>query len=249
MTSSEYCNSFLFTSGFYNNGHHTDNSHGITCHYFGYMKKGECLLVSDDEKINVSEGDLFYLPKGLEYHSYWKSDDAVLFDSFAFNLIPTTQKYKFKKLYPDSKARAILEELSCNKEISPYSVGLLYSLFSMMMPQMEPMVLSVSEQMVNNAIKEIEKNPFYKMSDIAKALNISESSLYSSFKSYLNKTPNTVRQEICCKRAIDLLQTSDFSVEEISARSGFSSSSYFRKVLFSVTKRTPLQIRNEGKKI
>ena len=79
--------------------------------------------------------------------------------------------------------------------------------------------------------------------DVARYCNVSLSGLYGIFQKVLEKTPNEVRQEIQCKNAVHLLTTTNLSVEEISSRLHFSSSSYFRKILRKHTGKTPLAIR------
>ena len=249
MNDFDFCNSFVFAEICFQRYHHTDNTHGISCHYFGFLKKGTCLVVSNNEKININEGDWFYLPKDLKYHSYWSSEDSILFDSFGFKFAPIKQKFKAQKLDLNNALRHKLAELSKNKEVSLYSVGLLYSLFDMLLPQMQIETMTPMDEIVQKSIEIMHLSPLLKISDVAKTLKVSETVLYSAFKRSIDKTPNSVRQEICCQNAIDLLSTTDLSVEEISFRAGFSSSSYFRKILFSVTGKTPRQIRSEAKTI
>lgn len=206
-------------------------------------------MVSDKGEININEGDWFYLPKGLKYHSYWFGENSILFDSFGFKYAPIKQKLKAQKLDLNNALQHKLAELSQNKEVSLYSVGLLYSLFDMLLPKMQVEAMTPTDEIVQKAIEIMNRSPLVKIADVAKTLKVSETTLYLAFKRSIDKTPNSVRQEICCQNAIDLLSTTDFSVEEISFRTGFSSSSYFRKVLFSVTGKTPRQIRSEAKTI
>lgn len=71
----------------------------------------------------------------------------------------------------------------------------------------------------------------YTMKDVSAYCEISESGLYPIFQRVFQKTPLEIKQEILCEKAVQLLTTTDLSVEEISNRLLFSSSSYFRKVL------------------
>jgi len=84
------------------------------------------------------------------------------------------------------------------------------------------------------------------VSRLARLCNVSESGIYLLFKRELNKTPNQVRLEILCQRAVSLLTTTNKSVQEISDTLGFSSTSYFRKILKANSGKTPLQIRKES---
>jgi AraC-like DNA-binding protein len=81
---------------------------------------------------------------------------------------------------------------------------------------------------------------------VADHCGISESGLYALFKKQLGKTPNDIRAEALCQKAIGLLTTTNKSVQEISDMVGFSSTSYFRKVLRKYTGKTPLGIRKDA---
>ena len=85
-----------------------------------------------------------------------------------------------------------------------------------------------------------------KISDVAKHCSMSQSGIYLLFKQNLNQTPNEVRLEIICDKAVELLSTTALSVQEISDRLGFSSTSYFRKTLKAHTGKAPLEIRKES---
>jgi len=88
--------------------------------------------------------------------------------------------------------------------------------------------------------------PKKNMREIAMLCNISEPYLYSIFKQEGKITPNDYRNQLLCKKAIDLLTTTDMKVEQISESLGFSSASYFRKVLKQYTGKTPLSIRAQA---
>lgn len=87
----------------------------------------------------------------------------------------------------------------------------------------------------------------FTMKDVATHCKISESGLYPIFQKVFQKTPLEMKQEILCEKAVQLLTTTDLSVEEISNRLLFSSSSYFRKILRKYTGKTPREIRKESR--
>ena len=77
---------------------------------------------------------------------------------------------------------------------------------------------------------------------------LKEATLYTAFKRH-GSTPNQTRQKLLVKQAKQLLTTTDSSVQTISDQLGFSSSSYFRKILRRYTGKTPMQIRKAGAKV
>lgn len=247
MNDTLFFNSFYFVEYKLHHYKHNDATSGTTAHYLGYLKSGHGLLISEHEKIEVFPGDLFFIPCGCRYHSYWDSENIICFDSFGFKYIPVAdKKYCLQKIPYDHAAKDILLRLSSEKTVNPTSIGLLYSLFAMLEPHMNIESSIHKNSIVDKAIKYMNENPQTQMSNIAKNCGISETNLYLLFKKTLQKTPNTVRQEILCEHAIELLATTNLTIEEISCRLGFSSSSYFRKVFFSTVGKTPREVRKKS---
>ena len=104
---------------------------------------------------------------------------------------------------------------------------------------------SLINPLIEKAIQLMTNNPNMKIFEVAKACNISEPGIYSIFKRQLGKTPNEVRLEILCNKAVNLLTTTNKSVQEISDLLSFSSTSYFRKTLHKYTGKTPREIRKK----
>ena len=105
-----FCKSFSFRTIKLKAFSHTDNSKGIKSSFFAKMKKGTGrILTLSGEELCVSEGDIFYLPLGLCYHSYWNpgDDGDVEWDSFSFEFLPLVGGERFfrQKLNCDEEDR------------------------------------------------------------------------------------------------------------------------------------------------
>lgn len=250
MNNTRFYNSFTFVEFQIHHYLHNDVTTDPTIsNYFGYVKRGgHGLFVSDNIKFEVYPGDLFYIPKDCYYHSYWwGSTETVCFDSFGFKYLPVPEKtYPLQKLSYDDAALLLLRKLSADKAVTPASVGLLYCLFGLLEHNMKSDLPNHQNTKIRQAMEYMNAHPEAQIYDVANHCGISESNLYLVFRKVLNKTPNTVRQEIRCKKAVDLLTTTDLSVEEISDRLDFSSSSYFRKIFGKVIGTTPLQVRRKS---
>lgn len=251
MEDLELFKSFVFKLISHNPGRHTDNSSGINNHYIGYMYRGSARIVSENEAIELQEGDLFYIPKNCKYHSYWFGEEKVIFDSFAFSAIPQQgyTTYCLQKLQLTDKVKMLHQELAKDRTVNARSVAALYALLWELVPTMKQHT-SCRRQIIARQIADyIYEHPDEASQQVAKNCGVSESTMYHLLKLKLGKTPNQLRQEAKCQKAVVLLTSTDLSVEQISRQLGFSSSSYMRKLLHATTGKTPLQIRKEAQSI
>ena len=75
---------------------------------------------------------------------------------------------------------------------------------------------------------------------------MSESGLYAFMREHGHTTPIGLKNRLLVEKAVELLSSTDLSVEEISARLGFCSSAYFRKIVKEQTGKTPTQLRKDA---
>lgn len=228
--------------------HHTNQlrSDGSPTNFIAKMLAGSAEIRTAQKTLQISEGDVFFIPKGIRYQSFWYGDenDDITWLSFGFDYFPTKDEASFalQKIDYNQASLEILDKLSKNIKVNYTSIGLLYQLLGEVTPIMESDNQSFSP-VIKNALEFMKNNEEYSFRDVAKHCNVSLSGLYGIFQKNLGKTPNEIRQEIQCKNAVHLLTTTNLSVEEISSQLHFSSSSYFRKILRKHTGKTPLAIR------
>ena len=247
MNEANFCNGFLFNIFRFNHYHFTDLSKKpVPRHYFGCLVKGSAIISSHNRELSIHAGDVFYIPRGLHYQSRWFGDDQddIEFYSFGFDIAPTKESFVLQKIVCTQKARALFEELCSEIPFTEKGIGKLYRFFGEVADGMEKE--DNRNPIVEKAIQYIFENPNERISTVASHCNISESGIYALFKKQLSKTPNELRAEALCEKAIGLLTTTNKSVQEISDTVGFSSTSYFRKVLRKQTGKTPLEIRKES---
>ena len=240
---------FLFYHIKFNKYHYTDNRKGSPMNYIAYLKKGSARIVSENNTIELSEGDCFYIPKGLGYQSYWYSDTNIEFLSFGYLElnIKLVERYALQKL---NISREIKEKIytipTPGNNIDCHTLSLFYNAMSDIIPSLRCDYKDRTE-LISDRIKNcIRQHPYCSLSDIASMCLISEPQLYNVFKKSVGITPNEFRQRVLTEAATELLQTTNKSIEEISGILNFSSSSYFRKILKKHTGKTPLEIRKSG---
>ncbi len=233
------------------NNYHTNQSLGAPRHFFAYMVTGNCRIDSKDITIQARAGEMFYIPKGLEYHSYWYSKDKVQFKSFGFHHFPESalRQFPLQKIQCSEAAAALIRDLPTEQAVDSALLSRFYGAVAAILPFMKYKEPNPKKAVIDKAIQFILCNERCRVSDIARHCLISESALYDIFKKEAGCTPNVLRQQVLCEKASLLLSTTDRSVQDISDSLGFSSVSYFRKILRQYTEKTPRQIRKEAKSI
>ena len=233
----------------FNKYHLTDNTKTpIQTHYFGCLIKGTAIIKAKDIEINLKPNEVFYIPKGLKYQSQWFSENGktVEFYSFGFTIAPTDKSYILQKIECSERAKEIFRELCEEIPFSSKGIGKLYYFFGEISDSMIEAKKTNINKTVEKAAEIITENPYIKISEVAKICNVSESGLYILFKKHFDRTPNDLKNKVLCEKAKTLLSTTNNSVQEISDMLGFSSTSYFRKLLKKHIGKAPLEIRKES---
>lgn len=249
MNDFDFANSFYFSNIKFDTYHYTDNRKGATSHYFAYMISGNCKIVTADSSVDISEGDVFYIPINCRYQSYWSGRPLISFISLGFPFMPNRDNRDFpvQIINTDNSKCQLMLRLGSTKNPTPRDIGLFYSLVGELMPEMVHRKHGRQSELVNKVHRYLEQNPYSKTSDIAKYVAVSEPTLYNAFKKASDISLNEMRNRIISEKARNLLITTDSSVEEISDMLGFSSTSYFRKALHRHFGMTPSEIRRQYK--
>lgn len=241
--------SFLFRRIRRHKSSYTDGRDGSSMHFIGFLRKGTAKLVGNGVTIPIAAGEFFYIPEGEPYQSYWYGDKEgeVEFDSLGFHHFPEAefQKFAMQKIPASDTLLTLLEQIPRNRQITSEALGSFYTLLAAVLPGMARVERGNRSLVLNLAENYLWEHPQAKMSQVAQYCGVSESGLYGAFSRAGKQTPNDLRQQILAQKATELLQTTDMSVEDISARLGFSSASYFRKVLGKHTGKTPRELRKQ----
>ena len=243
-----YEHNYLFYQINFNKYHFTDNSSGAPMNYVAHMKKGHCRLIAGYNFVEVSEGEYFFIPKGLSYKSYWYGNDEISFISLGFANMPSDSSisYILQKLDCTADIAEKIQSIPLGVTVTAKTLGIFYSALAELIPNMHHIPSGREISALENAKKYICDNPNADASQIAKACFMSQSYLYYLFKKYLKSTPNNFKQSFKCDKAISLLLATDKTVHEISDTLNFSSASYFRKVMMKRFGKTPSEIRKHG---
>ena len=249
-----FCKTFTFRTIRLESFRHTDNSAGISCHFVARMNSGSGIIRAlSGEELHLRAGDIFYLPKGLQYHSYWTIDEtgdrSVCWESYGFTHfpVPNETRYAMQKIYPSAAAIQWLDRLAQDQTVSPASVGYLYLFLSEVLLDFRIAEPTPKAALFQTAFNYIQQHENFAVPELARVCGISESGLYALFRDYAHTTPIEIKHRIIAEHAIALLTTTDLKVEMIASTLGLCSSAYLRRILKKQTRRTPSQIRKEAK--
>lgn len=225
----------------------------LSCNFFAKMLEGEGVLITDEgETLHLTEGDYFFLPRGIRYHSHWipstSGNKVVQWQSVRFDYVPTSsgKNYYMQKLPRIPSLDELFAVLDCTNNFDLSCVGRLYLCFSELQGTLLEKEADPREVLFEKAKSYMMEHPDFKVSELAKYCMMSESGLYAFFSSYVGVTPVEMKNRICMDKAILLLESTDLHVEEVAIRAGFKSISYFRKLFLAHTGKKPTEFRKEA---
>ena len=241
-----FYNSFGFREYSCTHRRYVDNSSGITCHFLTYVRKGCYTLTTEFETVTVKQGELLYIPIGLCYRSEWQA--GTVLESYGFSYIPMPENTKFvlQKLPVSTDVAELLSKLSDSKHTSCYSVGIFYQLLDKLLPYLIKKNADPHAELIEKAKEYVYTHLDFKVADLAKHCGISESGLFALFKKTLSISPVELKNRIKAQKAAEYLETTDMSIEEISERLGFSSPSYFRRIIKAQYGISPRELRSRA---
>ena len=145
--------------------HHTNQLHsGSPTNFIAKMLAGSAEIKTAQKSLQISEGDVFFIPKGIRYQSYWygNENDDITWLSFGFDFFPTKDDVSFalQKIDCNQTSLEILDKLAENMKVNYTSIGLLYQLLGEVTPAMESDNQSVSP-VIKNALEFMKNNEEY----------------------------------------------------------------------------------------
>ena len=113
-----------------------DVRNGNECHFVGFMRRGQGRLIFDGGELSLSEGELFYIPMGYRYHSFWEGNPEVCLDSYGFTYFPrpSVAAYPLQIIPLTPEIRESLEALAEHRSVDCRSIGRLYLLLRLYIP-------------------------------------------------------------------------------------------------------------------
>ena len=214
----------------------------------GIITKGYGSYIYMGKRLEVSEGDVVFIPENVYCYSEWHGTpeiDVVYLNCFIHF---GDKKYDPQLIECGEKTKndilAIHGMLSESNESNLEAYSLFYRLLADVLPRMKKSE-TVPDRTLECAISYITNNfnTNFSVSDLARKCCVSESTLYSLFRSKLGETPIKYINSIRINVAIERLENSNYSISTISRAVGFNSENHFRKTFREFTGLSPLQYR------
>jgi AraC-like DNA-binding protein len=243
--------------------HYFDASGGSPNSSFIYIVEGRLTINAGISKLNLSEGDLFYIPEGIRYTAIWEGNPHVEY----YNLNVVSNSYD-SALSSSGFALQRIDALSTSHTLDTVkqifslmqteervkkieALGLYYAFYAKAFPLLESADPQKYSPVLVKALEYIEQSytENFSISDLAAICFVSESRLHHIFTEKLGITPIKYRNQIRVERAAHDLRSTSLSIEAISAQHGFNSPTYFRETFKDFTGLTPTEYRKIAGKL
>ncbi|MBR3848792.1 MAG: helix-turn-helix transcriptional regulator [Oscillospiraceae bacterium] len=214
----------------------------------GVIMKGSGTYIYLNKKLNVTEGDIVFIPENIYCYSEWHGSPEIEVIYVSCFMHYEQFRYEPQKIFCDKEIKNNLLEIAnllsgdYIEELEAYS--LFYKLLKNVIPQMVRSNISY-DKTLQTAIEYITDNwnNDFSIGKLAKKCCVSESTLYHLFQKELGQTPISFLNSIKINIAIKYLESSNYSISTISRMVGFNSENHFRKVFRSVTETTPSKFK------
>jgi len=224
------------------------------------MRKGDGRFLTEVAEIDVKCGDIFFIPAGSRYISYWNGDDGVLYYAIHFHMENrysefSPQKFCLQKITPLKTETLISRfETLCKyiltggvAKLKAYSV--FYDLYADVLPLLQrEQIFNPSFDNIKNAVEYIEHNSDkeFTVNYLAQMCLLSESRFYALFRKAMGCSPIAYRNNIRIRKAVNLLGE-EYNIEEIATKVGFSSAIDFRRIFKKIMGKLPTEYRKNLK--
>ncbi|WP_019914890.1 helix-turn-helix transcriptional regulator [Paenibacillus sp. HW567] len=229
---------------------------------FQYTMNGAGMFDTGQESLRIGSGRAF-LAEIPSRHRYYHPGGSVPWE-FLFllfrpqPLLPLWEEIKAKLgpaplIDPGSTPIRILRDIAREAHLGriadPYIASSLLYQFMMELGRLSlnsPRTESEWPAAVRDSVKFIKAhyNSMIGQEQLAEKMGLSKFHLLRTFSKYVGVTPNEYVNRVRIEHAVELLRTTDWSIEAIAVQVGYSSGSYFIKVFQKLTGQTPGSFRS-----
>ena len=231
-------------------------------HSIAIMLNGTGTLVYENLVIRLFPGDVFYIPQGSTYSSFWETDETssnISYFSMHFsfekppeNFYNTT--YPMQKFIVDDlpfligKYDRLQENLLLPAENNFSSAALFFEILATVLPKMNMAANNQMNKKIEPALQYIRTNPNKPVSvkHLSALCFLSESRFFTLFRQQVGVSPIQYRNNLLLEQAAQyILIYPSKSIEEVADFFNFSSSVYFIRQFKKHIGMTPYQYKQK----
>lgn len=231
----------------------------LSCFQITYIHQGSSRIVSGDRECVCPSESIFLFEPFRVYSASSVGTEKLMYSYLPFDISPYSMRSRFEAMTIGNGNGAFIEQgfeqfgtmlrsLHTNFQDDPLGrlaiikLAVLRIIIHMMRKQISkdnsllPRLDSTHIKIVDEAISYTEKNlnkPI-KIAQLAYDIGVSESTLYKVFMQMFSLSPSKFLTQYKIRKGEQLILTQQLTIEEVSERLGYSSSSHFSKTFKSV---------------
>lgn len=227
-----------------------------------YVKSGSGRFLFEDRSDSISAGDFVIINPNIVHTEISSESDsleyiAIGFEGFSFNLEQEKENHPGIFIHPNTTDQVsllldsmVIEASKKDAHYETYCQNLLEVLLIYLLRQNNYRINKSENKPINNHIFAVRKyiEEHFKLDiildDLAEVSHMSKYYMAHSFKESFGVSPIEYLNNIRINEACILLETTNFTIAEISDFIGFSSQSYFSQSFKSKLKITPSKYRS-----
>ena len=233
-----------------------------------YVQSGKGVFsVANHYAVKLEAGDMFILPKGVPCFYQADGDDPWSYFWIGFSGIKTNSLFRNSKLLNKGYLRNVKhsethQSLKKLYETAHHSASLtndvlieslIYNFFYHLITEFPEKTTKTSKnsdkllKVATDHFSEQYNNSKCSVNSICNELDVSRSFLYTLFKNYLNTSPRDFLIKLRMEKAKEYLDTTDYSIQQISNYVGYTDEFTFSKAFKRYTDFSPLNYRKQNK--
>lgn len=206
-------------------------------------------IETNSEPTEVSAGDIIVIPDASTYISYWVGEPDITYLSVHFVFEKGFDRQAGIQKIPNCSYLKDDFEFICYHFSDNKAAFSVMSKFYYIISRVYPQIKFAPQKNINSSVKKAVDyiTQHYKedisLKQLADIVALSPSRFYAVFKKETGLTAIEYKNLICLRNAQKLLVATELTVEEISERLGFNSSTYFRRIFKRFTGKSPTEYR------
>lgn len=222
------------------------------CYEFYYVKNGHATFETKKQHLTILENEMLFSSPETAYKLtfYPTADDPFEGRCISFRFFPDLNPHDFlpQVIRVDEALAEKLNEVPLHsKEINSAFLHKTYGFTDAVLNYMVKNEEKHSKK-IQKALEYMQTHDSYTIPELAQLCNLSESHFYAVFSKATGMTPIKMKHRLQATKAEMLLKTTNLSIEEIAERTGFASTTHFRKVYHSRYRKNPSETRKQFEK-